>query len=157
MAVTLAKLSSQVITPLVVRAWAIVDTVFDRWSMRVADTRAGFIWHPIKKLYRKARKARRAMSLPQNLQHVTVLQPPDSSHSMVPSAVGHETFSEQTVDFLLSQHMDQSLLSLPDINFNLEGINYADLMNPDGNMFTINWADWDEFVRDAEGGPDPML
>jgi hypothetical protein len=43
------------------------------------------------------------------------------------------------------------------INFNLDGTNYADPMYSDENMLTINWADWDEFVRDAEGGPDLML
>lgn len=53
--------------------------------------------------------------------------------------------------------MDQSIPALLDIDFNLEGTNYADLVNPDEDMLTIDWADWDEFVHDAEGGPDPIL
>lgn len=58
-----------------------------------------------------------------------------------PTVVGHEMLGEQTVDFLLAQHMDQSLPALPDINFDLGGTNYADLMNSNEIMLTINWAD----------------
>jgi hypothetical protein len=69
---------------------------------------------------------------------------------MAPSVVRHEMFGEQNAKFLPAQRMGGPLPALPKIN-------YADLMNSDENMLTINWADWDESVRDAEGGPDPML
>lgn len=54
-AVTLAELCSQINTPLVTRAWAIIDTVFDRWSMRVADIRAEFIFAPNQEAVQKSR------------------------------------------------------------------------------------------------------
>jgi hypothetical protein len=72
------------------------------------------------------------------------------------SVVAHEVLGEQTADFLLAQHMQQSSPPLLDINFDLEGTNYADTMNSDENMLTINWADWAEFVRDAAAERDPM-
>jgi len=53
--------------------------------------------------------------------------------------------------------MDWSFLPLLDISFDLEGMGYSAIINLDNNMLTINSADLDEFVRGAEGGPDPML
>ena len=47
--------------------------------------------------------------------------------------------------------MGGPLTALPEINFNLDGTNYVDLMNSDENMLTINWADWDDFVRRRVG------
>jgi hypothetical protein len=91
------------------------------------------------------------------LRHGAGLSLPNSNHSMPQSVVRHEIFGEQNTDFLPAQRIGGPLPALPEINFNLDGTNYADLMNSDENMLTINWADWDEFIRDAEGGPDPML
>jgi hypothetical protein len=58
LAVTLATLCSMApgSSPLIGRAWAIIDTVFDEWSARVADNRKGNLWLPIRKLLDKARK-----------------------------------------------------------------------------------------------------
>ncbi|KAI2604386.1 fungal-specific transcription factor domain-containing protein [Hypoxylon fragiforme] len=44
---------------LVDRAWRIIDDVFPRWSEVIADTKSGTLWRPIRKLYKKAKAARR--------------------------------------------------------------------------------------------------
>lgn len=64
---------------------------------------------------------------------------------------------ERTAGLFLEQYMDQSFPPAPDIPFYSEGTHYSDRTNQDDNILTINWADLDEFVRDAQGGPDPML
>jgi hypothetical protein len=56
LAVTLAELCDRKEGgPIVDRAFAIVDTVFEEWSGRIADTKRGSLWQPIRKLLEKAR------------------------------------------------------------------------------------------------------
>ncbi|KAF2139590.1 uncharacterized protein K452DRAFT_320242 [Aplosporella prunicola CBS 121167] len=55
LAVALAELCVQTRGPAVDKAWAIVDTVYERARSRVTDVS---LWRPVKKLYRKARLAR---------------------------------------------------------------------------------------------------
>ncbi|KAJ9636822.1 hypothetical protein H2199_007816 [Coniosporium tulheliwenetii] len=58
LAVALAELCVQTSGPLVDRGWVIVDTLFEKYSERVADSKKGLLWRPIKKLYAKAKSAR---------------------------------------------------------------------------------------------------
>ncbi|KAK1968000.1 fungal-specific transcription factor domain-containing protein [Colletotrichum sublineola] len=58
LAVALAELCVQTRGELVDRAWAIVDRNFNGMRDRIADTRRGTLWRPLKKLLRKARAAR---------------------------------------------------------------------------------------------------
>jgi hypothetical protein len=53
--------------------------------------------------------------------------------------------------------MNQSFQPVPDIPFILDTTDYSDIFNPDDNMLTFNWVDWDEFVCDAQCGPNQML
>ncbi len=39
------------------RAWRVVDEVFPLWAERIADTKRGTLWRPIRKLYKKAKAA----------------------------------------------------------------------------------------------------
>ncbi|KAK7743479.1 hypothetical protein SLS53_004013 [Cytospora paraplurivora] len=58
LAVALAELCAQTRGGLVDRAWATVDRVLPGWSDKVADTRKGALWRPIRKLLRRARERR---------------------------------------------------------------------------------------------------
>ncbi|KAK1595887.1 fungal-specific transcription factor domain-containing protein [Colletotrichum navitas] len=58
LAVALAELCVQTRGELVDRAWAVVDRNFNGMRDRIADTRRGTLWRPLKKLLRKARAAR---------------------------------------------------------------------------------------------------
>ena len=58
LATALAELCLQTKGPLVDRAWRIVDTVFDDWAARIADSPNGMLWRPIKKLMTKAQAKR---------------------------------------------------------------------------------------------------
>ncbi|WYZ44202.1 hypothetical protein EsH8_VII_000638 [Colletotrichum jinshuiense] len=58
LAVALAELCVQTRGELVERAWMVVDRNFYGMRERVADTRRGTLWRPLKKLLRKARAAR---------------------------------------------------------------------------------------------------
>jgi hypothetical protein len=58
LAVALAELCSQASGELADRAWKVIDDVYPVWSARVADTKRGTLWRPIRKLYKKAKAAR---------------------------------------------------------------------------------------------------
>ena len=58
LAVALAELCVQTEGPLVDRAWKTIDRVMPSWSDKVADTRKGALWRPIRKLLRQARQRR---------------------------------------------------------------------------------------------------
>ncbi|KAI0865064.1 fungal-specific transcription factor domain-containing protein [Xylaria cubensis] len=60
LAVTLAELCAQTEGDVVEHAWRVVETVFPRWSDRIADAKRGSLWRPIRKLYKKAKAARAA-------------------------------------------------------------------------------------------------
>ena len=40
--------------------WRVVEGVFPKWSDIIADTKRGSLWRPLRKLYKKAKAARRA-------------------------------------------------------------------------------------------------
>ena len=60
LAFILSELCTRTSGELVERAWSAVEKTRDgRWGMQISeDTRAGHLWRPLKKLYRKAREAR---------------------------------------------------------------------------------------------------
>lgn len=58
LAVALVELCVLTDGPLVDRAWATVDKALALWGDKVADTRRGALWRPIRKLVRKAREKR---------------------------------------------------------------------------------------------------
>ncbi|GKT64649.1 fungal specific transcription factor domain-containing protein [Colletotrichum tofieldiae] len=58
LAVALAELCVQTRGELVDRAWGVVDRNYNGMRDRIADTRRGTLWRPLRKLLRKARAAR---------------------------------------------------------------------------------------------------
>ncbi|KAJ0108949.1 hypothetical protein J7T55_005496 [Diaporthe amygdali] len=58
LAVALAELCVQTEGPLVDRAWKTIDRVMPAWSDKVADTKKGALWRPIRKLLKQARQRR---------------------------------------------------------------------------------------------------
>ncbi|KAI1267548.1 hypothetical protein F5Y18DRAFT_378141 [Xylariaceae sp. FL1019] len=60
LAVALAELCTQTEGAPVAHAWKVVESVFPRWSEKIADARRGSLWRPIRKLYKKAKAAREA-------------------------------------------------------------------------------------------------
>ncbi|KAI0434952.1 fungal-specific transcription factor domain-containing protein [Xylaria sp. FL1042] len=60
LAVALAELCTQTEGTVVEHAWRVIEFVFPRWSDRIADAKRGSLWRPIRKLYKKAKAARKA-------------------------------------------------------------------------------------------------
>ena len=86
LATTLAELCIQTRGVQVERAWRIVDTVFDDWAARIADSRSGMLWRPMKKLMAKA-QAKRAQTRSQaqdQSQPISQTQSPSQIHAQYP-------------------------------------------------------------------------
>lgn len=69
LAVALAELCAQTRGPLVQRAWRIVQIVYPKWALVVADSKRGALWRPIRKLYKKAKSARAAAEREDDKEH----------------------------------------------------------------------------------------
>ena len=58
LAVALAELCTETRGPHADQAWSIIDKSYNKWSNRVADTKEGMLWQPVKRLFKKAQAAR---------------------------------------------------------------------------------------------------
>ena len=152
LAAVLAEMCVQNKGPLVERAWTIVDVVFDEWSARIADSKNGMLWRPIKKLMSKA-QAKRNEAKQTTSSSVSQQQQPLPQFDTI-SPLQDPNFAN--VPF----HPD-SVLGLSQ-RYNLEQGLPSDILsslNVSDTEGTINWAEWDEFMQDFEmtdpGAMDP--
>lgn len=156
MAIVLAELCVQTRGPMVDRAWAIVDKVYDHWSTYVADTKKGSLWRPITKLHEKATAARLQFSAPSvrvpstnydsqsveldSMFYQAALEGGTKLHDVaVANALG--TLLPQSPPPPTTPSMEQSLAVDP----------ITDPLIQDFND-PINWADWDQFLQNSHTG-----
>lgn len=159
LAVTLAALCIQDEGPLVARAWRIVDVVYDEWAVRIADSTRGMLWRPIKKLMGKAQANRRNKTaligdLPMmdgtynsdvtNVQTVPLQMPPLTNLRIPDPSVSGLLGSGGSLPIGTPQ------LGLPSYQFNPNQQFVPDIMADANMMEPINWAEWDEFMREFE-------
>lgn len=123
LAVALAELCLHNRGPLVERAWAIIDQVFEPWASHIADSRRGMLWRPIQKLMSKA-LANRRMSASTVDSHFAAyatshggihpaIEPP-LFHALQPSDLSHHS---SRTDMNADDQIDERQLSLPDLSF----------------------------------------
>lgn len=165
LAVTLAELCVQTSGPLVDRAWAIVDVVLDKWSDRIADSKKGTLWRPIKKLLGKAQTARLHSAPRSQGQAVPV---PAIQHRPTPD-VGHNYAAAGSLQGGLTQDavsavqtyasgQTEGALWYPLQQVGLEEYIPSDLiadMNLDQPIDPIDWGEWDEFIESTWQAGDP--
>ncbi|RYP64231.1 hypothetical protein DL771_008855 [Monosporascus sp. 5C6A] len=166
LAVALAELcSGGVGGELADRAWRVVDEVFPLWAERIADTKRGTLWRPIRKLHRKAKAARRAAlggedAVPSVRDGTTMPNPAPgairdcTADAAPPVVVGplagsatQPAISPDLDNFTISSFTDWSVNATmwPGISF--------DMPTGERSWETMDWSTWDEFVNDtfAEG------
>lgn len=163
LAVVLAELCSQTRGPLVQRAWAIVDQVFEPWAANIADSKRGMLWRPIQKLMAKARSNRQQGSLMNDdVGPVSKIESVDNFNLMshqqpslymnmqnstpAPFAQSPPNLGESLQTMMLQHQMEQSQSTVheftPSFNGGVGG--GGDDIDP------INWAQWDEFMQDFD-------
>ena len=169
LAVTLAELCVQTSGPIVERAWIIVDKVFEKWSDRVADTKRGTLWRPIKKLLGKARAARSYNARRTEAQAVVF---PETQYWPTPTVSQAQTIPEN----LESRNPHDALPVAPVVQMGLSGGNEGPLlysqqqmaldgyipadvisnMNLEQPLDPVNWGEWDEFIESTWHAGDPI-
>ncbi|KAL6718136.1 hypothetical protein ACLMJK_004223 [Lecanora helva] len=143
LAATLAELCVRNQGMLVDRAWRIVDTVFDDWAARIADSKNGMLWRPIKKLMSKAQskrdEAKARVDLPVARQQEPLPEFTSLNPTQVPDLTNIAYHPDSVLGLSQKYHLEQGLPS--DL---LSTLNVSDTAN------TINWAEWDEFMQDYQ-------
>ena len=157
LAVILAELCIQPCGPLADRAWAIVDVVFEKEGERVADSKKGTLWRPIRKLLEKAQAAR-AQNTPSSMD---IAMPP--SHTAYQSLESSITRSD--VGQLKGLDLNQSLGKVVLEDFAIGG--YPPLQpqqlhsfgfdsgisalntNEEPSTDTVHWENWIEFLQSS--------
>lgn len=100
LSVALAELCVQTEGVLVDRAWATIDRLLPLWSHKVADSKKGALWKPIRKLLRKARERRaeaqlRRLRIDQGGTAMPAAQterPKESTQMPFPPPQSHDTY-----------------------------------------------------------------
>lgn len=177
LAVALAELCVQNQGPLVQRAWAIIDEVFEPWAAHIADSKRGMLWRPIQKLAAKARMNRRrgGWSITGNNKSVVldanIITPVQTSsyrqNEPEPTTLQMNNFVLDPAHF---QNLNLDRLQpaptqfQPDIFSQYANTNTNNILIPNPFLtlddasisaaveesFDPNWAEWDAFLQDYE-------
>lgn len=178
LAVALAELCVQHQGPLVQRAWAIIDEVFEPWAAHIADSKRGMLWRPIQKLAAKARMNRRrggwsnagnnndSMVLDADL--IAPIQTPSyRNKNLEPPSLPMNNFilnpahlQTMTLDPLQpapTQFQPDSFSQYPNTGTNnilmpnaFVTLDNASISAAAEESFDPNWAEWDAFMQDYE-------
>ena len=139
LAVALAELCSKLEGPAVDRAWAIVDVVFDKLGSRIADSKKGSLWRPIKKLHTRAQTARSQHLSKQQQQTIPL---PPSSFNDLASLKLTDPIGNTNAPMPKQEDFGFDFSAPPDT---------LPTMSLDQSMDSMNWGGWDEFLQNANG------
>lgn len=160
LAATLAELCVQTKGPQVDRAWRIVDTVFDDWAARIADSKHGMLWRPIKKLMKKA-QAKRHETLSNSIKQMPQQQQ-QQSLPQFESPLNQSDWADPMPIWALQYcEPDAKQVFVPEQSAGVDQAVPSDVLaslNVNESMDSINWAEWDEFMQDFEmpDQPEPI-
>jgi hypothetical protein len=154
LAVALAELCNETHGPLADRAWAVIDRGYTKYSDRVADTKEGMLWRPIKSLLKRAQAARQRADQPDAMQTAfqSLIDPafqdtkltqqlPNLSLDSTPT-----TFDMPIIGDGLGQMCQTPYPLFRNDFFSLTDMPQSTTGSFDENM---NWNDWNEFVLDV--------
>ena len=149
LAAALAELCVKDSGQLVDRTWRIVEMVFNNSAARIADSRKGMLWRPMKKLWNKA-QSKRLQSKSVKISPVPQRPLPQFEPSNCDQfqSLG---FDDSWISQAFSPNMDQELM--PHQSSSLEQDLTPDAfasLDMNETMDTVNWAQWDEFMRDFQ-------
>lgn len=150
LAATLAGLCVQTTGPLVDRAWAIIDLLYDDWSARLAKSGDFKVWRPISKLRKKA-QAQRNKALLDNIRSTDDGRKSDSSTYHVQHSTGD--FQDEKLDPGLPGPIpppgDQTSMFDPSQYAEVGDMTMlTSTFDADFPSSEMDWAEWDQFAQD---------
>lgn len=143
LAVALAELCSQFEGPLVERAWTIVEIVFDTLANRIADTKRGSLWRPIKKLLARAQAARSQHFSKQQQQSLPAGQ---AAFGGFASLNLKDTLTDPRIPVPMQENVDFDFSVPSDL---LPNISLDQSVDP------MNWEGWEDFLQNANTWDSP--
>jgi hypothetical protein len=157
LAVALAELCKETVGPLANQAWAIIDRGYGKWGERIADSRDGILWRPIKSLMKKARAARahgQSLAEPQSAPSQPSLEPSSSAshHGISQPGFRAEPSQSDSLD-LLYFGISGSTAATTYSSSGLGTLNSSDDIHlTEDRVNTSQWDHWNEFLFDV-GAP----
>lgn len=158
LAAILAELCIQTEGPLVDRAWAVVESVWNKYGERAADIEGKILWKPIKRLLKKAQAAYQEAATTREAQIGDMVAqdvaqpPPDPMLDLSQMAI-----DEYNSSLLFDSCAPVDPQVPPGYNFatpyNMIPIPQNSINTDYGNQ--INWEDWQQFLMYSEAS-DPM-
>jgi len=154
LAVALAELCNETQGPLADRAWAVINRGYKKYSDRVADTKEGLLWRPIKSLLKRAQAARQRSQQPDAIP--TAFQPlidPALHDTEITQHLPNLSLDPAQNEFELPM-MDDGVGQMSQMSYPLFENDFFSLTDmPLSTMETfdenMNWSDWNEFVLDV--------
>ena len=150
LAAALAELCVKDRCQLADRTWRIVELVFNDSAARIADSRNGMLWRPIKKLWNKAQSKRNQS------KSIGISPVPQQPLPQFESSTLNQFYSPGFEDnwipqALLPSNMDQELMPHQSSRLEQDLPSYAfSSLDMNETMDTVNWAQWDEFMQDFQ-------
>jgi hypothetical protein len=153
LAVMLAELCIQTEGPLVERAWVVVESVWNKYGERVADTEGGMLWKPIKRLLKKAQAAYREAATKREVQIGDITAQGVAQPLPYPMFdVSQMAINEYNPSLLFGSGAPVDPQVPPGHNFdttyNMIPLPQSPINTDYGNQ--INWADWQRFLMYSE-------
>ena len=162
LAVALAELCVGTQGPLADQAWTVIDKCYSKWSDRVADTKEGMLWRPVKRLFKRARTARQESQpssgtrpdvetglLDLALQDIDIVS---GLPNLCLQGPPRSSYTSQNSDILDSQGQPLGLSGyLPDLPVDLNLFAPIEMPPMTAEQYSgpINWDDWNEFISDV--------
>ena len=151
LAVALAELCKETVGPLADKAWAIIDKGYEKWEKRIADSRDGILWRPIKSLMRKAQVAReqgQTFAAPQSAPSRLSSEPTSSTgrHDIPQPGLTVEPSQSDPLDRLyFGKYGSTTVTTYP--SFGQGTLNSSENFQSTEDQVNIsNWDHWNEFL-----------
>ena len=170
LAVMIAELCVQTEGPLVERAWAVVNTMFEETAQHVADSNKGRLWRPIKKLMNKARAVRNTQGdIASNSASFPSAEAFRLSNQNLPPPDNTFPFWESPqIDTLprllddtsgLAEQLQESVKSAEPLRANWDlwvSTGSSDQMDYNNDLNQTSWTIWESFVDDFQASGDGL-
>ncbi|KAH8899425.1 hypothetical protein GQ53DRAFT_801968 [Thozetella sp. PMI_491] len=167
--VALVELCTQTQGALPDHAWKVIDRVLPRWSEKIADTKRGTLWRPIRKLVKKARAARlesqlKGLGLGPDVNYRVMKEGEDGTAkeavpwqnastdasqggsaegTSIPPSQGPMDSVGSPMHFLLQQPMDWFSVDW------IQSVDFGGVSSSADDHQNMDWTTWDEFLADT--------
>lgn len=175
LAVTIAELCIETESPMVERAWAIVEPSFQQMAPHVADSDRGMLWRPIKKLMNRARGVRQkhltsrsATTIPSSsgavLNKIDQNDPSIETAHSISDIKGYMQWPMTSMTHPVQEHQQANPIATsepfdwdPWLAAATAATTTTTQSQYNTNLDDMAWTNWEDFIDDFQGQGDAVL